>query len=63
MKSVRYLVVDLGNPIPVEQLCRGNASMMSLQIRRDKDPEQPYAHYLVQRVIPCRCQRGKLHKL
>jgi hypothetical protein len=61
-KQNRYVVLDLGNRIPTDDLLSQDISL-SLEVHRYQDDERPYSHYFVHRIIPCKFKQGKLYKV
>ncbi|MCF8567988.1 hypothetical protein LLE49_25010 [Alicyclobacillus tolerans] len=58
----RYVILDLGEKVPVDELLKNNPfTALALEVHRD-NRFNPYSRYPIQRVLPCRFERGKLYK-
>lgn len=59
-KQNRYVLLDLGKRMSDIDPLGETESSLALEIHR-KNCTNPYSRYHVQRVIPCKFERGKLY--
>lgn len=61
-KQSRFVVLDLGRNSSVDTLLREDQCTFALEVHRE-DLGKPYGRYYVERVIPCKFEKGKLYKV